>query len=62
MAQDTDAPGPRGIWGSIFARKSGREHNGEKSASSRWTMGILEDKETIEVPGMQLIAKAPSRT
>jgi hypothetical protein len=50
MGQET--PSPRRPWWSLFGSKSTAEQGvGEKSSSSRWTMGILEDKETIEVPG-----------
>jgi hypothetical protein len=55
MAQDTTAPPPWRPWSSLFARKSvGENHVREKSGPSKWAMGILEDKETIEVPGMPL--------
>ncbi|KAK4125079.1 MFS general substrate transporter [Parathielavia appendiculata] len=56
--QDPTRPS-RGILGSIFARKPAREHNArEKPAPSKWSMGILEDKETIEVPGSVLLLAA----
>ncbi|KAK4102740.1 MFS general substrate transporter [Parathielavia hyrcaniae] len=58
--QDPARPS-RGLLGSIFSRKPAGEHNdsdGEKSGASRWTMGIMEDKETIEVPGSVLLLAA----
>jgi hypothetical protein len=40
-------------WRSLFAKRSSEDQGGlDKPGPSRWTMGILEDKETIEVPGM----------
>ena len=53
MARDArDSPQPR-TWLPFFAKKSDGEQQGEEKKPRReWTMGILEDKETIEVPGM----------
>lgn len=50
-----EAPGgqqPRG-WRWSFSTRGGGGGSSEKTPS-RWTMGILEDRETVEVPGMNL--------
>ncbi|KAL2198771.1 general substrate transporter [Corynascus similis CBS 632.67] len=54
MAQEPETSPPRRPWGSLFRRKD----SGEKSGPSRWTLGMLEDKETIEVPGSVLLLAA----
>ncbi|KAK4247839.1 general substrate transporter [Corynascus novoguineensis] len=54
MAQESKTSPPRRPWGSLFSRKD----SGEKSGRSRWTLGMLEDKETIEVPGSVLLLAA----
>lgn len=56
MAEEKRTAGSRRTWRTLFARKSkGEQDVDDKSGPSRWTMGILEDKETIEVPGMLLM-------
>ncbi|KAK4117591.1 general substrate transporter [Canariomyces notabilis] len=46
-------------WRSLFAKRSSEDQGGlDKPGPSRWTMGILEDKETIEVPGSVLLLAA----
>lgn len=50
-AAQTTTPS-RKPWSSIFSRKStGERNSGERSGPPKWTLGILEDRETIEVPG-----------
>ncbi|SPQ19724.1 8e0c413c-727a-4b3e-8ad0-179a15abbf63 [Thermothielavioides terrestris] len=58
MGQDTQDPSPSRLWRSFGARKSRGERDVEKSGPPKWTMGILEDKETIEVPGSVLLLAA----
>ncbi|KAK9777312.1 putative Major facilitator superfamily (MFS) profile domain-containing protein [Seiridium cardinale] len=57
MAQAT-AP-PRRPWQGIFSRKPPVDEESpgpaEKSPSSMWNMGMLNDRETIEVPGSVLL-------
>ncbi|KAK3996949.1 major facilitator superfamily domain-containing protein [Cladorrhinum sp. PSN332] len=48
MAEAPEDQQPRG-WRSFLGRGSGEK------TPSRWTMGILEDKETVEVPGSVLL-------
>lgn len=57
-----EAAPPRHIaWKSVFSRKrdsdgqTSDENVGEERAKSRWNMGMLNDKETIEVPGKDSI-------
>ncbi|KAK3695523.1 MFS general substrate transporter [Podospora appendiculata] len=47
----------RGGWQSLFRRPSTREQDsiGEKTGLPKWNMGILNDRETIEVPGSVLL-------
>ncbi|KAL2183464.1 general substrate transporter [Thermothelomyces heterothallicus CBS 203.75] len=57
-AQQTSRPSRR-PWSSLFGRKSaGERDSSERPGPPRWTMGILEDKETIEVPGSVLLLAA----
>ncbi|KAK4154870.1 major facilitator superfamily domain-containing protein [Chaetomidium leptoderma] len=59
MSQDTKDPPPPRSWRSLFAKKSaGEQGAAEKPSPSRWTMGIMEDPETIEVPGSVLLLAA----
>ncbi|KAL2263826.1 hypothetical protein VTK26DRAFT_4874 [Humicola hyalothermophila] len=53
-----DSPNRR-AWLPFFAKKSdGVQQHQEKRHRSNWTLGILEDKETIEVPGSVLLLAA----
>ncbi|KAI1637996.1 major facilitator superfamily domain-containing protein [Biscogniauxia mediterranea] len=57
MAQQ-EAQAPRRRWHSFFKSGKGAGHgssHGEKIAQPTWSMGILNDKETIEVPGSVLL-------
>ncbi|KAK4466733.1 major facilitator superfamily domain-containing protein [Cladorrhinum samala] len=56
MAEAPSDQQPRG-WRSFLARGGGGGGGGGSSEKnpSRWTMGILEDKETVEVPGSVLL-------
>ncbi|KAK4232306.1 major facilitator superfamily domain-containing protein [Podospora fimiseda] len=54
MAEAPEEHQPQASWRSFFGRKSGEK------TQSKWTMGILEDKETVEVPGSVLLL-APDR-
>ncbi|KAK3336962.1 MFS general substrate transporter [Cercophora scortea] len=47
----------QGGWRSLFKRPSTREQDsiGEKTGLPKWNMGILNDRETIEVPGSVLL-------
>ncbi|KXX82601.1 Protein HOL1 [Madurella mycetomatis] len=56
MVSDKGDPPQRRTWRSLFARTSaGGQDVPEKARHSKWTLGILEDKETIEVPGSVLL-------
>lgn len=53
MGKDTKRPAPLRLWRSSGnPRRNGEGDANEKPNPSKWTMGILEDKQTIEVPGM----------
>ncbi|KAK4145418.1 major facilitator superfamily domain-containing protein [Dichotomopilus funicola] len=59
MTQDAPSPPPGRTWGSLFTRKAaGEKASRQKSGPSRWSMGIMEDSETIEVPGSVLLLAA----
>ncbi len=55
---------PRGRWRSFFGRDSAANDtapNGpeeEEGRPTKWSMGVLNDRKTHEVPGMQLTALA----
>jgi hypothetical protein len=55
MASKPTSPGPRRSWRTLFERKSEeslkQDGMDEKQPKATWTMGILNDRETIEVPG-----------
>jgi hypothetical protein len=56
MADNSQSSRPEWSWISRLRRKSDDEsldqdQIGEKQKKPTWTMGILNDKETIEVPG-----------
>lgn len=55
MGQEAQTPPRRRPWGSLFSRKSGGEQDSREKTPSKWNLGILEDKETIEVPGSVLL-------
>ncbi|KAK3311443.1 major facilitator superfamily domain-containing protein [Chaetomium strumarium] len=56
MGQGTQETPSKQPWRSIFTRKSkGVQDPREKRGDSRWALGILEDKKTIEVPGSVLL-------
>ena len=51
MTSITDAP-PRGRWRTMFRRASkDQEYLEEKPGPAKWSMGILNDSRTVEVPG-----------
>ncbi|KAK7972755.1 Major facilitator superfamily transporter [Apiospora saccharicola] len=61
MAEDNPA-GQRRLWNGLFSKQTGRdeesaESDGPKLRSRypRWNMGMLNDKQTIEVPGSVLL-------
>lgn len=59
MATEPKSPEAGRSWKSLFKRKSDetidRDGAGEKTSRPTWTMGILNDRETIEVPGSVLL-------
>ncbi|KAI3327399.1 MFS general substrate transporter [Xylariaceae sp. AK1471] len=59
MAGEPKSSGPRRPWRTLLNRKSDetldQDRMGEKQPKSTWTMGILNDRETIEVPGSVLL-------
>ncbi|KAI0602523.1 major facilitator superfamily domain-containing protein [Biscogniauxia sp. FL1348] len=53
-----EAQAPRRLWHSLFKPGKGVGHgssHGEKRAQPTWNLGILNDRETIEVPGSVLL-------
>ena len=51
------APPPRRTWRSVFSTTtSDEESTAEKMAPPKWSMGVLNDKTTIEVPGTRLLS------
>ncbi|KAI8953427.1 major facilitator superfamily domain-containing protein [Xylaria longipes] len=59
MADELKGPGPGRSWRALFKRRSDdsldQGRTGEKQPKPTWTMGILNDRETIEVPGSVLL-------
>ncbi|KAI0487662.1 major facilitator superfamily domain-containing protein [Xylaria cf. heliscus] len=59
MAEELKTSGPRRSWMALFKRKSDDSLDqgplGGKQPKPTWTMGILNDRETIEVPGSVLL-------
>lgn len=60
MGQEAQTSPRRPPWGSLFSRKSGGEQDSREKTPSKWNLGILEDKETIEVPGTPLTLMLPN--
>jgi len=59
MALDVENVTPKRSWRSFLQSQS--EGTVEKIGPSRWNMGILNDKQTIEVPGKQASWRASQR-
>ncbi|KAK3371909.1 major facilitator superfamily domain-containing protein [Podospora didyma] len=55
MAQPLEPPSKGRTWRSLFGRSSGWQEAKEKTGPATWNMGILNDRETIEVPGSVLL-------
>lgn len=55
MTDEPRRPGPGRSWRAPFRRRGDetpdQDSTNEKQPKSTWTMGILNDRETIEVPG-----------
>ncbi|KAK5654453.1 hypothetical protein OQA88_7364 [Cercophora sp. LCS_1] len=61
MAPDIANPPQKRAWRSLLSRSSSATGGDrEKGGNSKWSMGILEDRETVEVPGSVLLL-APDR-
>jgi MFS family permease len=58
MGQEAQTSPPKRPWASLFSRKSGGEQDSREKTPAKWNLGILEDKETIEVPGSVLLLAA----
>lgn len=57
MASGSGAAPPRRNWRSVFSTTtSDEESTAEKMAPPKWSMGVLNDKTTIEVPGTRLLS------
>ncbi|KAI1101665.1 MFS general substrate transporter [Jackrogersella minutella] len=53
--EEAEKQAPKGTWKTIFRRKAGTDGEDRGDQKSKWNMGMLNDKETIEVPGSVLL-------
>ncbi|KAI2462892.1 MFS general substrate transporter [Annulohypoxylon bovei var. microspora] len=53
--EEAEKQAPKGLWGAFFRKKANAAGESRDGAKSIWNMGMLNDKETIEVPGSVLL-------
>ncbi|KAI1087381.1 MFS general substrate transporter [Rostrohypoxylon terebratum] len=52
---ETEKQASKGLWNALIRKKAESNDEDRKDGKSKWNMGMLNDKETIEVPGSVLL-------